>query len=70
MIHWFKRWTPRLVIVDPQREAEVAAMRAEQSALQTRLGINEKDDVQAWLRLHQLLQNYEDRISALERKRK
>jgi hypothetical protein len=45
------------------------AMRAEQAELQIALGIDGADDTQAWLRLHQILKNYEDRITALENRR-
>jgi hypothetical protein len=58
----------RLVIVS-RDEAEVArnkAMRAEQERLQRELGIDGWDDTQAWLRLHQLLKNHEDRIADIE----
>lgn len=42
--------------------------RVEQRAIQIELGISSVDDVQAWLRLHQLLKSHEDRITALEAK--
>lgn len=76
MINWLRRKlspVPTYVFreVDPkwlERQAQEAAMRAEQAVLQKALGINEMDGVQAWLRLHQLLKSHEDRLTALEAK--
>ena len=40
---------------------------SQQLEIQRELGISTDDDIQAWLRLHQLLKSHEDRIAALER---
>lgn len=78
MIDWLKRklFPAPLPMPGPwesdpkwlERQAQEAAMRAEQAVLQRALGINEMDSVQAWLRLHQLLKSHEDRLAALEAK--
>jgi hypothetical protein len=51
---------------DIQRELR-EARQSQQRAIQKELGISVDDDIQAWLRLHQLLKSHEDRIAALER---
>lgn len=73
MFDWFKRKQdrPRLVIVTGPSESaaqrEVAHnRRVEQLLIQQELGIDAEDDTQAWLRLHQLLKDHEDRLRALE----
>lgn len=66
---WFfsrRKRDEKIVIVDPKREAEVIEMRARQADLQDRLGISQLDDVQAWLRLHEILHEHERRLAALE----
>lgn len=73
MIDWLKKKlfgeAPQVEIevIDPEREAEVANMRGKQVALQHALGISTLDDVQAWLRLHELLHDHEERLKALEK---
>ena len=69
MIGWikerlFRKEEPATTIVvmdDRQRE---------QLAIQQELGFDPCDSVQSWLRLHQLLKSHEDRITALEKKRR
>lgn len=69
MFGWFKkREKPRLVIVDTDdaERGRIDAMRDEQRKLQRELGFDPFDDVQSWLRLHQILKDHEDRLKALE----
>jgi hypothetical protein len=50
-----------------QREIDEQRM-VQQRKLQLELGISIYDDSQAWLRLHQILKDHEDRIKQLEGK--
>lgn len=72
MFGWFKkRETPRLVVVarrDPIREEQERVMRMRMENLQERLGFHPDDDIQRWLRLHEILMDHEERIKQLERK--
>lgn len=52
--------------VDIERQKRVKAMQAEQISIQLELGFDPNDSVQGWLRLHQILKDYEDRIKSLE----
>lgn len=51
---------------DIERQERVKAMKAEQISIQLELGFDPNDNVQGWLRLHQILKDYEDRIKSLE----
>jgi len=61
-----ERSSSRLVLVDPDRQERIDAMRAEQFSIQLELGFDINDSVQEWLRLHQILKDHEDRIKKLE----
>ena len=72
MFNLFKKTsTPKLVITtsaaDPEKDRQ-KKMYEEQLALQKELGIEEGNNAQGWLRLHQILKSHEDRITALEKK--
>ena len=73
MIDWLWRkmfgGTAAAVARETDMERELReARQSQQRAIQKELGISADDDIQAWLRLHQLLKSHEDRIAALERK--
>lgn len=61
---WQKLFGREVVVVFTDERPE------EQLAIQRELGISTEDSSQAWLRLHQLLKSHEDRITALEGRRK
>ena len=72
MIDWLWRkmfgGTAAVVVHETDMERELRwARQSQQLAIQKELGISADDDIQAWLRLHQLLKSHEDRIAALER---
>ena len=72
MIDWLWRkmfgGTAAVVVHETDMERELRwARQSQQRAIQKELGISADDDIQAWLRLHQLLKSHEDRIAALER---
>ena len=72
MFNLFKKTsTPKLVIAekpsDPEEDRQ-NKMYEEQLALQKELGIEEGNNAQGWLRLHQILKSHADRIAALEKK--
>jgi len=57
------------VLVVDHDAVERQRMKDKQRDLQRKLGISAYDDVQSWLRLHEILSDYEDRIAALEGKK-
>lgn len=63
---WKKLFGEGPTIVAVEFDERQKAMRREQLAIQRELGFDPYDDAQAWLRLHQLLKDHEDRIKALE----
>ena len=74
MIDWLWRkmfgGTAAAVARETDMERELRwARQSQQLAIQKELGISANDDIQAWLRLHQLLKSHEDRIAALEGKK-
>lgn len=60
--------TLRVYITD-QRTPEQEEMFKEQRRIQTLLGFDHGDSHQNWLRMHQILLDYENRIKALEGKK-
>ncbi len=67
---FFKRKSrPTAVLVVDHDAVERQRMKDKQRDLQRKLGISAYDDVQSWLRLHEILSDYEDRIAALEGKK-
>ncbi len=68
MINWLWKKLfgegPTIIVVEADERQN--AMRREQLAIQSELGFDPDDSTQAWLRLHQLLKDHEDRIKALE----
>ena len=52
-----------------QRTPEQEEMFEEQRILKDALGMEHGNDYQNWLRLHQILRDYENRIKALEGKK-
>lgn len=75
MFGWFKkREKPRLMVVGGNdytaaKEARDREMRHQQTMIQYELGFEPGDDVQSWLRLHQILKDHDDRLKALEGKK-
>lgn len=74
MIDWLWRKMFGGTAADVARETDMErelreARQSQQRAIQKELGISADDDIQAWLRLHQLLKSHEDRIAALEGKK-
>lgn len=72
MFGWFKkREKPRRMVVGVSdytaaKEARDREMRHQQTLIQQEFGIVTGDDAQSWLRLHQILEDHDDRIKALE----
>lgn len=57
------------VYVTDQRTPEQEEMFKEQRRIQTLLGFEHGDNAQNWLRMHQIMLDYENRIKALEGKK-
>lgn len=60
-----KQETLRVYITD-QRTPEQEVMWQEQLRIRRILGYDEGNDTQNWLRLHQIMLDYETRLKALE----
>lgn len=74
MIDWLWRKMFGIDTAAVVHEADVErelrwSRQSQQLEIQRELGISADDDIQAWLRLHQLLKGHEDRITALEAKK-
>jgi hypothetical protein len=54
------------VYITDKRTPEQEAMYKEQLVIQRQLGFEQGDGAQNWLRLHQILLDYEDRLKHLE----
>lgn len=79
-LNWFRRKRPVFVAAPPHvvtaEEAERAEkeklrleeIAAKQKAIQRELGFHPWDSDQSWLRLHEILLDYEKRLRALEGK--
>ena len=59
---------PRIYSTD-QRTPEQEAMHKEQLAIQAMLGFERGDNAQNWLRMHQILLDHAQRLTALEGKK-
>ena len=60
-----KKETLRVYITE-QRTPEQEAMYKEQLVIQRQLGMEQGDNMQNWLRLHQIMIDHEERLTALE----
>ena len=61
-----KKVEQRIAIILGQRTPEQEAMYQEQLRIRKVLGYEESTDPQNWLRLHQILMDYENRLTDLE----
>ena len=69
-MNWLKKLfgkeeTLRVYVTD-QRTPEQEVMWQEQLRIRALLGFEEGDNAQNWLRMHQIMLDYENRIKALE----
>jgi len=60
---------PLRVYITDEQTPEQEAMHKEQLAIQSQLGFERGDNAQNWLRMHQILLNHENRLTALEGKK-
>jgi hypothetical protein len=72
-MNWLKKLfgknEPLRVYITDQRTPEQEAMFKEQLAIQAMLGFERGDNVQNWLRTHQIMLDHEKRLTALEGKK-
>jgi hypothetical protein len=61
-----KKEEPLRVYITDQRTPEQEAMWQEQKRIKDALGLEHGNDHQNWLRLHQILLDYENRLKHLE----
>jgi hypothetical protein len=64
----FKDQHPRIYVSD-QRTPEQEVMWQEQKRIQALLGFEHGDNAQNWLRMHQIMLDHENRLTALESKK-
>lgn len=69
-MNWLKKLLgkeePLRVYITDQRTPEQEVMFREQLRIRALLGFEEGDNVQNWLRMHQILLDHENRLAALE----
>lgn len=63
-----KRVEKRIALIFGERTPEQEKMYQEQLHIRDKLGFERDNDTQSWLRMHQILLDYEHRISKLEGK--
>lgn len=72
-MNWLKKLfgkeEPLRVYITDKRTPEQEAMYKEQLRIRAMLGFEEGNDTQNWLRMHQIMLDYEKRIKALEGKK-
>ena len=61
-----RRVEKRIAVIFKQRTPEEEAMHQDQLRIRDELGFERGNDTQAWLRLHQILLDHEERLKALE----
>ena len=74
MLNWlmeklFGKEDQQRVYIEIGRTPEQEEMFKEQQAISALLGFEQGNDVQNWLRLHQIILDHENRITALEGKK-
>ena len=65
----FSKEEPLRVYITDKRTPEQELMWQEQLRIRALLGFEEGDNVQNWLRMHQILLDHENRLTALESKK-
>lgn len=64
-----KRVEKRISVIFGQRTQEQEEMFQEQLRIKDALGFERGNDTQNWLRMHQILLDHENRLTALEEKK-